>query len=568
MPKREDSYWASRKEHLRYCSKHKRYYRADVGCQLCGYEKSGLRQKKEERPPLKRCLECGHVSLFWNKSSELYECLNAKCKRSFVEGELRSTGPETPIKEAGREKSQSVFPSREEESPPVREAAQAPGTGRAWFGNEYFDSKSKKWRKPRRAGISWTALPMFLLAAASVAIIFYILSNFDQLDRAVAIGIISAAAVTAIWHIGTMRRLWKYRHRKAGFGRILFSLILVALIGCSAAAFTGIAPFSDAKNTVVGWFQATPTPTPSTTELAEYMLVLINEGRQANGLSPVVLGTNTAAQEHAEEMLENGYLSHWGLDGMKPYMRYTLAGGYNSESENCWGPNWYADENLYPEKNVIDLLNEAEESLMASSGHRTNILNEWHRKVNIGIAYNKVAAYVVQQFEGDYIRFSQLPTLEGSVLTFSGETLEGFVVDGVQIWYDPPSHSLTLGQLGETSCYDAGEPVAFLRSPPPPGHYYPSYLDTYTWSKCTNPYLVDPDTPPPTPSPYGLRPTDLIIEGYTIVNWVTASHWAISGSSFSISAPLDTEPGVYTIRIWGQKGEDSLELTSYSIFIR
>jgi len=72
-------------------------------------------------------------------------------------------------------------------------------------------------------------------------------------------------------------------------------------------------------------------------DLKNHMLELINGDRQANGLDLVTLGDNPAAQEHAEEMSANGYLSHWGMDGMKPYMRYTLAGGVNYEGENASG---------------------------------------------------------------------------------------------------------------------------------------------------------------------------------------------------------------------------------------
>ena len=54
-------------------------------------------------------------------------------------------------------------------------------------------------------------------------------------------------------------------------------------------------------------------------DLKNHMLELINGDRQANGLDLVTLGDNPAAQEHAEEMSANGYLSHWGMDGMKPY---------------------------------------------------------------------------------------------------------------------------------------------------------------------------------------------------------------------------------------------------------
>jgi len=78
----------------------------------------------------------------------------------------------------------------------------------------------------------------------------------------------------------------------------------------------------------------TPSPTPrptstSTTDLIGtyrlFMLDLINQDRSTNGLTAVELGSNTAAQEHAEELFNNGFLGHWGLDGLKPHMRYTMA---------------------------------------------------------------------------------------------------------------------------------------------------------------------------------------------------------------------------------------------------
>lgn len=67
------------------------------------------------------------------------------------------------------------------------------------------------------------------------------------------------------------------------------------------------------------------------------MLALINAERRIAGLAPVVLGDNDAAQLHAEASLENCFASHWGLDGLKPYMRYSLAGGYQSNGENVSG---------------------------------------------------------------------------------------------------------------------------------------------------------------------------------------------------------------------------------------
>ena len=46
----------------------------------------------------------------------------------------------------------------------------------------------------------------------------------------------------------------------------------------------------------------TSTPPPALSELKLHMLTLINRDRDANGLEPVVLGNNAAAQRHAEEL--------------------------------------------------------------------------------------------------------------------------------------------------------------------------------------------------------------------------------------------------------------------------
>ncbi len=76
MPKREDDFWASQKEGLRYCSKHKRYYRADIGCQLCWMEE----HPGKPSPKLRQCPICQKISLF-QTGENLFECLNIKCPK-------------------------------------------------------------------------------------------------------------------------------------------------------------------------------------------------------------------------------------------------------------------------------------------------------------------------------------------------------------------------------------------------------------------------------------------------------------------------------------------------------
>ena len=101
---------------------------------------------------------------------------------------------------------------------------------------------------------------------------------------------------------------------------------------------------------------------------------------------------------------------------------------------------------------------------------------------------------------GDYVEFDRLPAITNGVLSFSGTTKNGarFATDlGQQIYYDPPLHMLTRGQVTRTYCYDNGRQVASLRKPLPPGYYYPSDEFTTTYNPCPDPYDVPPDTPGP-----------------------------------------------------------------------
>lgn len=88
IPRRREKYLNSGKERSRYCSKHRRYYRSDVGCELCVYEESNLGRIGGNIERLQRCPECGEMSLLWLQCSNRCECLNLNCKLKFAENEL------------------------------------------------------------------------------------------------------------------------------------------------------------------------------------------------------------------------------------------------------------------------------------------------------------------------------------------------------------------------------------------------------------------------------------------------------------------------------------------------
>ena len=68
--------------------------------------------------------------------------------------------------------------------------------------------------------------------------------------------------------------------------------------------------------------------------LKNFALSKINEDRAKHALSPLLQSNNTAAQIHANELLQTKTISHMSLDGFKPYMLYSLYNGTGYVQQN------------------------------------------------------------------------------------------------------------------------------------------------------------------------------------------------------------------------------------------
>ena len=322
-----------------------------------------------------------------------------------------------------------------------------------------------------------------------------------------------------------------------------------------------------------GGGEANSTDARGDTDVAKRaMLRLINEERRSAGLAPVALGDNAAAQRHAENMLDGCFASHWGLDGLKPYMRYALAGGvqYNAENVNglgfCVGPG-YVRVNLEVE------VAEAMRGLMASPGHRDNILDPSHTAVSLGIAADEFNAVMVQHFEHGFVsHLEEPPVLSEDGLLSMSVALDGVHAAGISdpkglsitVLYDPPPRNLTVGQVVRTFCYSAGEPVAILVRPPDPGYAWNSH-GTYTSpGGCPDPYDVPPGSPPPSsPEEAVSLHGDAVRDSASIppqrhdIPIVVSDTWDLSGGVFELGArtgSLTERPGVYTLVVFYQDG--------------
>ena len=315
------------------------------------------------------------------------------------------------------------------------------------------------------------------------------------------------------------------------------------------------------------------------------MLGLINAERRRAGLNPVILGDNVAAQLHAESALENCFSSHWGLDGLKPYMRYSLAGGYQSNGENGGGLDYCirASDGYRPNSDIRLEIDDAMDGWMSSPGHRRNILDPFHKRVNIGIAWDRFNTAMYQHFEGGYVEYDRLPSISNGVLSFSGtvgsDVRFGKERDlGVQIYFDPPPHLLTPGQLALTYCYDNGRPVASLRWPLTGGYRWTTDTFSQTYNPCPDPYDVPASAPAPR-SPAeahqawqeAYRASQSREPQSVTVPWITALEWTESGTSFAVKADVREilnrhGDGIYTVIVWGDLGGAREVISQYSIF--
>lgn len=287
--------------------------------------------------------------------------------------------------------------------------------------------------------------------------------------------------------------------------------------------------------------KTTPTPdSPALTDLKRYVLGLINQDRADHGIGPVRLGNNLAAQSHAEDMVKNFYIAHWDSGGMKPYMRYTQAGGQGAVSENAAysGPTDPNDSRNFVTLDPKETIKRLEYSMMYEDeasdwGHRDNILDPEHQYVNIGIAFTSTRLAFIQHFEEAYMKFTAVPTLSNGKLTMSADTDAGIgEIYAVDIYFDSTPVPLTNGELmAKPHFYNVGEqtdPVLHIIPPLPPNFRY------------TN-----------------LGPNALI-----------AQKWDLTRGSFSMSADVGSRlstPGVYTLLIWAEGVKTNL--TTYSIFV-
>ena len=330
----------------------------------------------------------------------------------------------------------------------------------------------------------------------------------------------------------------------------------------------------------------TPTATPSVAALQTSMLRAVNEVRTNEGLYPLVLGDNPAAQLHAEASLDGDFLSHWDLEGRTPLMRYSLGGGYQHNQENvfrslCSG----RCSSIMLEERIA----EAMAGWMSNPGHRKEILRPTHRKANIGLAWSVGTLpdsgwtfNAVHQFEGDYIELSVLPNIDGQgQLSMTGVLKNGAFLRetrdlGIQIYFSRWPEPVTLGQLQRISGVDADLYVAKLRRPLPEGRIYTTETGVVENQLIRAPYDISADLPPASSSAerrafkYAAQNAPKVVVESTR-HRITADRWITTETEFDVKADFNVVldeygSGVYETVVWALIDGEAAIVSEYAVF--
>lgn len=268
-----------------------------------------------------------------------------------------------------------------------------------------------------------------------------------------------------------------------------------------------------------------------TSALRVQLLDQVNRERAEAGVSALKLDglACDVAELHAVEMAQNNFLSHWGLDGRKPYHRYAFAGGTEATAENDAAADYSAP---FASDDFLDAPIRLHKSMHAEAppndGHRQTILAPQHTHVGFGMAVRGLHARLCEIYVARYLSIDPYPLIRrpGSRFLFSGRVLDpNYTVEGVDVFYEPP--------------------------PSPPG---------MRWLQTPRPYSL-PENPT---TLYVKLPANKLYDDGT-----TGTIEIPRRGSFRVPIELSRkQPGIYTLVVWISRSESSTLFPATHVCVR
>ena len=213
-------------------------------------------------------------------------------------------------------------------------------------------------------------------------------------------------------------------------------------------------------------------------ELRANLLQMVNEERAVEQLSALEIDdlATRVATAHATEMAMHQFASHWGRDGLKPYHRYSFAGGNDATQENV-----SAADNTWSNK-LSDLKQDTSylhlrlyQEKPPNDGHRKTILAPQHTHVGFGIAVEKLRLRLVELFVAKYVDMKTVPraATPKSVVPFAGKLLKrDHALNYVEVFYEPLPKPPESSWLSEARSYELPTDSKVLRPKVRPPYMY------------------------------------------------------------------------------------------------
>jgi len=213
-------------------------------------------------------------------------------------------------------------------------------------------------------------------------------------------------------------------------------------------------------------------------EIRENLLQLINEERDVAKLPMLEIDelATKVATHHAEDMANGEFASHWGRDGLKPYQRYSFAGGYHATQENVSAADstWSAKlEDLKQDTAYLHV--RLYQETPPNDGHRKAILGPQHTHVGFGLALNKLRLRMVELFVSKYVKLEPVAqsAKPGSEFHLAGRLLQSsYLLNAIEVFYEPLPMPPELSWLRQRRSYGLPDESKMLKPILPAPYLY------------------------------------------------------------------------------------------------
>jgi hypothetical protein len=209
------------------------------------------------------------------------------------------------------------------------------------------------------------------------------------------------------------------------------------------------------------------------------LLKQVNEDRSRIGLNQLKLDELACqvADEHARDMVQREFLSHWGSDGRKPYHRYSFAGGTEAVQENVSSAQSIQSVTAAGvAKNLYDMHQSMIEEAPPNDGHRKTILDPHLTHVGFGIGVSGHNLRLDELYLARYVAVDSVPrqAKAKSTVTLRGKTLNPLhKITGVDLFFETPPAPPAIDWLREPRSYSLPKVSETLLPRLPDPYFYP-----------------------------------------------------------------------------------------------